>query len=125
MARKRPPGAKRGSPTERKPVDLWSNDARAVMHRIQNARPVVTCAPDAIDEVVWAAGGFMEEATWDPALPRFSLFTGEDEQGNAMLMMFGVSFEVRSILRRHLEQHPKAKEWNVWDATTDWQGNPT
>ena len=122
---KKPPGAKKRGPTMGKSWDEWSNHPKAVMHRIKNARPVVGCRAEYVEEVMWAAREVLNDGEWDPPLPtNFSLFMDEDEDGNAFIRAYGLSDGQRSTVSWELEKHPEAEKWGVWDAMTDWAGRP-
>jgi len=114
---KKPPGAKKRGPTERRRPNEWSNDAKAVMHRMMNAKPLVGCHPDKADEVLWEIREFINGGTWEPELENFSLFHGEDSRGFGLIQSYGLPDEVRSLVVWHLEKHDKYDDWRVWDAT--------
>ncbi len=113
MGRKRPPGARAKAPNISR-RDEWSSDPVAVARRTAEAVPFVECDAESAEDVLREAQRFLDESTWEPPLPRFSLLIQQASQpASAFLASYGLPDGVRHVVRAHLERHEKATAWGA------------
>lgn len=113
MGRKKPPGAKRKTPTSR----VTFGSAGDFLKRLNEAHVICECSEESGFEVLQFCRDYLNDGTWDPPLPEdFSLFMSGSSwnEGRELISIRGVSELTAWGIKKAVEDHPKYHQWECF-----------